>query len=155
MSAESIEDFLKGHAFFEDMTEGMIDYLAGCGQNKHFKPGEVICREGEPADEFYVIRKGRMAVRLNHPIKGKITIKTLLPGEMGVFSWIIPPYITQFDLEAVEHTSVVALDGKCVRKKCEEDCHLGYHLMKRAAAEMNVRLMNTRLQLLDVYGTRV
>lgn len=150
-----IKDFLKEQAFFNGLSLDMVKYIAGCGQNKHFGAGEYISKEGQPADEFYIVRSGKLAVQLHHPTKGELIIKTLNEGDIGGLSWIIPPYTMQFDLKALVSTSVVALDGKCMRGKCDEDNEMGYLLMKQAALEMNNRLMNTRIQLLDVYSSRV
>jgi CRP-like cAMP-binding protein len=36
--------------------------LAGELEERHFAPGEVIVREGDPADSFYVVKWGRVAV---------------------------------------------------------------------------------------------
>ena len=46
----------------------------------------------------------------------------------------------------------IALDGKCLRTKCEENHDLGYEVLKRFAQIMEQRLEATRLQLLDVYA---
>jgi hypothetical protein len=48
----------------------------------------------------------------------------------------------------------IALDGKCLRTKCEQNHDLGYELLKRFSQIMSRRLDATRLQLLDVYGAR-
>ncbi len=152
---KAIKDILKELSFFKDMSGEMLEYIAGCGQNMHFAPNEFMGRENEAADFLYVIKKGNVAIQVIHPIKGPLTIRTLGSGELAGFSWIIPPYRLQFDIKALEHTSVVALDGTCIRKKCEEDHHLGYLLMKQSAAIMNKRLIDTRIQLLDVYSQRV
>ena len=53
---------------------------------------------------------------------------------------------------AVTETSAVALDGACLRERCEEDNALGYRLMKRFAQVAQQQLQQTRLQLLDLYG---
>jgi hypothetical protein len=45
----------------------------------------------------------------------------------------------------------IALDGKCLRTKCEQDHDLGYEILKRFAHIMEQRLEATRFQLLDVY----
>jgi CRP/FNR family cyclic AMP-dependent transcriptional regulator len=49
-------------------------------------------------------------------------------------------------------TRAIALDGKCLREKCEKDHDLGYEIMKRFAVIIAERLEATRLQLLDIYG---
>jgi CRP-like cAMP-binding protein len=78
----------------------------------------------------------------------------LAAGEVLGWSWLIPPYHWKFDARAIEQTRALALDGKCLRTKCEEDHDLGYELLKRFAQIMEERLQATRLQLLDVYGLR-
>jgi hypothetical protein len=57
-----------------------------------------------------------------------------------------------FDASAVEETLAFALDGVCLRTKCEENHDLGYEMMKRFSLIIIERLQATRLQLLDVYG---
>jgi hypothetical protein len=54
----------------------------------------------------------------------------------------------------VELTRAIALDGKCLRKKSEEDHDLGYELLRRFSSIIVERLEATRLQLLDVYKAR-
>jgi CRP-like cAMP-binding protein len=65
---------------------------------------------------------------------------------------LIPPHHWQLDARAVEPTRALALDGKCMRTKCEADHDLGYELLKRFAHIIEERLLQARLQLLDVYG---
>jgi len=48
----------------------------------------------------------------------------------------------------------IALDGKCLRDKCEHNHDLGYEVLKRFARIIEQRLESTRLQLLDVYAAR-
>ncbi len=152
---KSISDILKEQAFFEGMPGEMLDYLSGCGQNMHFGPNDYLGKENDSSDFLYIIKKGKVAVEVLHPVHGAVTIRTLGSGEVAGFSWIIPPYRLHFGLKALEHTSVLALNGTCVRGKCEEDYHLGFLLMKNSAIIMNKRLRDTRIQLLDVYRERV
>jgi len=67
---------------------------------------------------------------------------------------LIPPYRWRFDAQALELTRAIALDGKCLRTKSEEDHNLGFELLKRFSKIVADQLEVTRLQLLDVYGTR-
>ena len=60
-----------------------------------------------------------------------------------------------FDARIVDNTRAIALDGKCLRAKCEEDHDLGYELLKRFAHIVTQRLQATRMQLLDVYAAHV
>jgi CRP-like cAMP-binding protein len=149
---KEIRDLLADHPFWVDLPEGDLDLVAGCGRNVHFRAGQTVFAEGEAADEFYVIRRGRVRLTVHSPQRGEITIATIADGDVLGWSWLFPPYRWEFDAHAVTDTSAIALDGACLRGKCEEDNALGYRLMKRFAQVAQQRLQQTRLQLLDLYG---
>jgi CRP-like cAMP-binding protein len=149
---ETLERILAEHPFFKGLEEPYLQLLVGCASNVRFNAGEVIFREGEEANRFYLIRQGKVAVETFAPGRGPIIIQTLGEGELLGWSWLIAPYRWRFDGRAVELTRAIALDGECLRGKCEEDHNLGYELMKRVAHVIEQRLEATRLQLLDVYG---
>jgi CRP/FNR family transcriptional regulator, cyclic AMP receptor protein len=54
----------------------------------------------------------------------------------------------------LEDGSAIQFDGACLRGKCDADPVLGYALMKAFAGLLVRRYMETRLQLIDVYGRR-
>ena len=108
-------------------------------------------REGEEANQFYMIRQGRVAVEIGDTERGPIIVQTVEEGEVLGWSWLIPPFRWRFDARAIELTRAIAMDGKCLRTKSEEDCDLGYELLKRFSLIVAERLDATRLQLLDVY----
>lgn len=151
---ENLEKILSTHPFFQDMEDEYLDLIVGCATNVRFEQDEVIFREGEEANLFYVIREGSVALDLHDPSSGKITIDTLIDGEILGWSWLVPPYYWRFDARATKRTRAIALDGKCLRNKCENDHDLGYELLKRFALIMDQRLQATRLQLLDIYGLK-
>ena len=149
---ETLEPLLTAHPFFRGLAPGDIQFLTGCAKNARFEAGQVIFREGEDADQFYLIRDGRVALEVFTPGRGSAPILTLGTGDVLGWSWLVPPYKWRFDARAIETTRAFALDGKCLREKCDQDPRLGYELLKRVAAVMAERLHATRLQMLDVYG---
>jgi CRP/FNR family cyclic AMP-dependent transcriptional regulator len=151
MTMETLQRILAEHPFFKDLEMPHLQLLAGCASNVRFNAGEVIFREGEEANLFYLIRHGKVAVEMFAPGRGPVIIQTLGEGDLLGWSWLIEPYRWRFEARAVELTRAIALDGECLRVKCEEDHNLGYELMKRIAHVIEHRLQATRLQLLDVY----
>jgi CRP-like cAMP-binding protein len=151
-STKTIYDLLREHPFFSELSDEQVEFVSSCGQNRHFRPGEYLAKEGEAADHFFLVRSGSITVQIQHPAKGPVIIGTLGEGDIGGFSWIFPPYRMHFDLKAIAHTSVIDMDGKCLREKCMENHHLGFILMQESAKVMDKRLKNTRIQLLDVYN---
>lgn len=129
-----------------------MKFIAGCATNVRFKAEEFLYREGDEANNFFVLREGKVAIEAFSPKRGAITIQTLTTGDVLGWSWLFPPYHTHFGVRAIEPTRALCLDGKCLRNKCEQDHDLGYELMKRFSEVMIQRLQATRLQLLDMYG---
>jgi CRP/FNR family cyclic AMP-dependent transcriptional regulator len=151
---QTLEPVLAEHPFFQNLPPEYFHVLVGCASNVRFEAGQHIFREGEEANEFYLIRYGKVALEVFLAGRGSITVQTLTAGEILGWSWLVPPYRWRFDARAVERVRAIALDGKCLRAKCENEPRLGYELLKRFAHVMTERLQATRLQLLDVYGDR-
>lgn len=148
----TLEPLLAEHPFFRGLAPEDLALIAGCAANARFAADTYIFREGDEANEFYLIRDGRVALEIHAPGRGPLVIQTLGPGDVLGWSWLVPPYRKQFDARAVEDTRAFVFDGVCIRRKCEEDPRLGYELLKRFAQVIGQRLQSTRLQLLDIYG---
>lgn len=146
------EQDLSGLPFLKGLDPRHITFIGRCASNIQFHEGQYIFREGEEANYFYIICQGRVAIQLYTPRRGPITIQTIGDNDVLGWSWLIPPHRWRFDAQAVETTSAIALDGRCLRTKCEQDHSLGYELLKRFAVVITSRLEATRLQLLDIYG---
>ena len=121
-------------------------------RNVAFRPGALLLAEGDQADTFYLVRRGRVAIEVHSPGRGAIVIETVGPGGSVGWSWLIPPYRWQFDARATEPVGAVAVDGACLRAKADADPALGYALVQRVAGVLLGRLQSTRLRLLDLYG---
>ncbi len=149
---EHLDAIIHDHPFLKGLDPAYITLVAGCGMNVRFEEGQHLFREGQEANEFFIIRQGRIAIETYAPERGSIMIDTLTEGDILGWSWLIPPYHWHFDARAIEATRAIALDGKCLRGKCEIDHHLGYELLKRFAHIMEDRLQATRIRLLDIYA---
>ena len=150
---QTMEEVLGSHPFFAGLNAGAMRLIAGCASNVHFAEGEFLFQEGHDANQFWVIRRGRVAMQLESPGRGAIVTDTMDEGEMVGWSWLVPPYRFFADGRAVTPVSATALDGACLRGKCEADPELGYQLLKRVTSVMYQRLQSTRIRLLDLYGT--
>jgi CRP-like cAMP-binding protein len=117
-----------------------------------FREGELLFRDGEEANTFYVLRHGSVALETFVPTRGPVTIETLDAGEVLGWAWLFPPYRWHFDARALSPVRATSFDGACLRGKCETDSQLGYDLMSRFTQVVIARLQWTRQRLLDVYG---
>jgi len=153
MQASGLDRIIREHRFFAGLDEEAIALICGCAKNVRFEAGQYLFREGDAADQFYLIRHGRVVMEMAAPGHGAMSFQTLGENEVAGISWLIPPYRWRYDAKAMDLVRAVSLDAACLRGKCEVDHHLGYELMKRFVPVVAERLHATRMQLLDVYGT--
>ena len=150
-----LDEVLQDIPLCAGMTPEQLALIGGCGSHTGYEAGKMLFREGDPADTFYVIRHGTVAIDLHSPTRGSLRVETIEAGEVIGWSWLFPPYVWHFDAQAVGDVRATVFDGACLRGKCDDDPALGYDLMKRFAQVFLERLQWTRLRLLDVYGDGV
>src|SRR5581483_8784578 len=146
---QQLDEVLSQIPFFAGMSDDAVALIAGCGRNVHFDEGETILRQGDPADTFYVIRHGSVAVGNFVPPRGEIVIEA---GEVLGWSWLFPPYRAHFDARALSAVRATQFDGACLRDKCEADTVFGFDVVRRFSQVLMERLQWTHLRLLDMYG---
>lgn len=149
---KGLDNLLKEHPFFKGMDKESYKLLSGCAKNERYDAGDYIVREGDPADQFYLLRSGAVALEFHVPGKDPLILETLHEGDIFGWSWIVPPYKWTYDIRTLELTRLVALEATCLRKKLNKDHSLGFDLYSRFIPIMAKRLASTRLQLVDMFG---
>ena len=151
---EALTPVLAEQAFFKGIPPDQLEQLAACAHPVTFHESEYLFREGEPAQHFYIITHGRVALATHIPGQGDSIIQTLADAEVLGWSWLFPPHRWQFDGQALALTRALAFNGLCIRGKCDADHDLGYELAQRFGRVLFERLQATRLRLLDMYQSR-
>jgi CRP-like cAMP-binding protein len=146
------EKELAGHPFFEDLDPDLLKIFCASASHASYSADQMIYREGDEANQFLLIRQGKVAVELFSAQRGVLVIQTMGAGEILGWSWLFPPYRRRFDARALQDTAAFAWDGILLRQEAEANHRLGYELLKRFSKIVVERLQATRLQLLDVYG---
>jgi len=147
---ETLRRLISAHPFVAGLSPHQIRLLSDCAMQTHFTPNEIIFREGDPANRFYLIQKGSVALESQTSGNTRTLIQTIGAGDVLGWSWLFPPYFWHFDARALEPTDAIFLYSTPLREECECDHELGYELMKRFAAVMMKRLQATRWKLLGV-----
>jgi CRP/FNR family cyclic AMP-dependent transcriptional regulator len=142
---------LAAQPFLKGLSVQQLETLAQETMAAGFPAGRAIFREGQPANRFYLILEGEVA--LEAPAREKDgephLIQTIGAGDVLGWSWLFPPYYWHFDARAVKPVKAIFIYGTRVRELCENDHDLGYELMKRTVEVVIERLQSTRRQLFD------
>ena len=139
-------------SFFSGFSEAHLKFIAANARDVQFPKLHYIFREGDPANEFYVIRDGLVSVELLIPSRSAMTVQTVDKWDVLGWSWASPPYRWHFDARTLRPTHAFIWDANWLRAKCDEDHDLGYEMLKRFVELIATRLDATRLQLQDIYS---
>ena len=152
MRVRGLHQLVCEHPFLAGIARDHCELLCGCARNIRCDKGSYLFREGEPANQFFLIRHGRVALEIMAPGRGPLRLLTVGAGEIVGVSWLVPPYRWICDAQAVELTRALAIGARCLRDKAESDHDFGYEIMKRFMTLLVARLHAAQLQILDVYG---
>ena len=147
-AAGTLEAAIAKHPFLAGVKPAHLRVLFQNAMRVHFKEGETIFREGDPANRFYLIETGKVSLETHVKEGPGLPVQTITAGDVLGWSWLFPPYYWQFDARALEPTTSIFFYGTRLREECEEDHDLGYELMRRMAAVVISRLQSTRKQWL-------
>lgn len=144
---DQLRQRLETHPFFNGMNAEHIAILAEFATVTEFVAGQSIFHEGDPANCFYLMLEGCVALEANLAPGGRQVIDHVGSGEVLGWSWLFPPYRWHFTARAVTLTKAIFFYGTWLRERCEQDPRLGLELMKRVTAVIVRRLQTTRQRL--------
>ena len=146
---------LASQPFFKGLPDRLLKLLAAEAMPVEFKPDAKIFSGGGPANRFYLITSGEVALESSGDLRDDerkpVHIGTLGAGDVLGWSWLFPPYYWLFDARAITPVRAVFFYGSRLREQCETDHELGYQLMKRTSEIVIGRLQSTRRRLLEQY----
>ncbi len=154
VDATALEKQIASHPLMRGIKPEHLKVLAACAMPAQFKEGELIFREGDPANRFYLLEEGKVSLESPAKAEASITIQAIGVGDVLGWSWLFPPYYWHFDARALEPVKAIFFYGTWLREYCDQDHDLGYELMKRMAEVVLRRLQATRQQLLDARRLR-
>src|SRR5581483_10668498 len=101
--------------FFAGLDAAAVETVAGFCQSRELKRNDILFREGEEANELFVVQRGRIAIA-NRSEDGRESLVALMEsgdlfGEMGLFDGI-----RSADARALETSTVVAVPYAPLRR---------------------------------------
>ena len=151
----SRDDFdvdVAAHPFLLALSEHHVRLLADCAIRVAFESGQIIFREGETANRFYLIERGGIVLESTTTGGAIIAIDTISNGDLLGWSWLFTPYTWRFTARSTKPTTAIFFYGTILREYCEKDHTLGYELLKRMSEVMTRRLQLARGKLLEAYA---
>lgn len=153
-----IEELVRGLAetpLFSGLSETALRRLAEMAEQRRYGAGEVLFHEGTRGGDLFVLRQGKVHLKMRVPGHGSIPILTLGPGQLVAWSAVLGAGEMTTSAVALEETETLAMPGGKLKELCEQDREFGCQFMERMAAALARRLVATRLQLLDLFASEL
>lgn len=152
MTRKTILRQLRQHPFLQGIEHDQLVLLEDCAVPAQFKAGEVIFHQGQQADRFYLITKGKVVLESAADDGPAVVIETVGTGDLLGWSWMMPPYRWHFTARTVERTDAVFFAAPLLQQYCERDHSLGFEVHKRISAVMMKRLQAARKKMLAIHA---
>ena len=150
-------ELLSKYPLFSFLKPAQLKKIAKIARELSVERGEVLFRENNRAEAFYVLLKGSVELLFvvdveYHPeLRKELRFRVIYPGETFGISAFIEPYILTATARAVEPSQVIKIDAAHLLEMCQKDEKLAYTLIQQVAKTAMDRLNATRLQLAAVW----
>jgi CRP-like cAMP-binding protein len=135
--------------FLRGLRPEYIDRLAAVTRHVGLPRQHRLFEEDAPADQFWIVDAGEVALDVLVPGVGRLIIETLGRGDVAGLSWMVPPYLWQFGAVCTQPMQAFEFDARSVRAACAEDPAFGYAIAMRFMGVASHRLQVTRTRLLQ------
>ena len=151
LNQAEITNTIKSIPWFFDLSSESVQRLSLIAKIFEFPEGEEIFAEGEQHPNLYIILDGKIGLESIVPGHGPLLISTT--ESLDVIGWSsLTPVVRQNTCSAfvIEPARVLMFNADSLMSLCEEDCDLGFTIMRRLANIVASRLLTHRLQLLEL-----
>lgn len=136
--------------FFRGLDPQDAGQLASLAREVRFAKDEVIYREGEECQDFYLVVSGRVVLEITPP-SGAFPFDTVEAGDEFGWTAVLGSHDRVLQARALQDTLVLAFDAARLRALCESDRAFGYDLMRKLLSSAVERLQAVRLEVMDLY----
>ena len=151
---------LKEFAIMKDFSDDQLNKLAALATEEKYAAGAQMYQNGDPARSLFLIIKGKVVLFMEsymgpHKPPMQVTVDMITRGESMGWSAVVEPYIYTLGALCIDDSEMIAFDAAGLRRLMEEDCVIGYKIMRAVAKLIATRLTHTRIILVGERGMSV
>jgi CRP-like cAMP-binding protein len=153
-------EVLRRYPHFAHVADACLGEVAKLCEEREYKAGDRIFKEsgsymatariyekGEEATHLLLLTEGSVDIALTLGSGEAAIVGTLVQGDLMALSALIPPYHLSATGIAKQDGKYIQIEAKPLRKLCDDNPELGYHLMQGVAKGLMTRLQDTRVEL--------
>lgn len=151
MDQDLIRITLQRIPWFRELSPGQMDSLSSIAGSRELNLEEILFKEGDAEDCFFVLIEGQLRVETHVPGRGLYLLYNAEP--LDIVGWsALTPVVRQrtCTVSAVVPSRLICFNSKFLRQLCDEDHDFGYIIMRRVANVVASRMLSTRLRLFEL-----
>jgi len=116
---------------FGYLSDEMLKKIIPITETLLFEENEMIFRQGERADRFYLVKKGKVLLELQVTDNVTVSLSSIKPGFTFGWSAMMENSTYSTDAICVESCEVFSLREEKIKKLMNEDHSLGFIISQR------------------------
>src|SRR5579862_4488402 len=116
---QALEDHLRGVPMFAELSPEFIAHLKESVELIRYAPGQVIARQGDAADSFFLVRIGFVKITEEYP-GGELVLAYLSRGDYFGEIGLLGGGLRTANCTALDHVEVVKISGDDFRQMVEQ-----------------------------------
>jgi len=137
--ARAMDEHLRSVPLLAGLSDAFLDRLRSKVSLVSYEPGQAICREGEPADAFYLIRIGFVRVARSFP-GGEVVLAYLSRGDAFGEMGLLGEGVREASCSALDHVEVVRIAAEEFRAMTAEFPDIRARLEETASSRRRANL---------------
>jgi CRP/FNR family cyclic AMP-dependent transcriptional regulator len=134
---------------FADLNERETAEVAKLATVEKRSAGSRIITEGTNAAALYMLREGKVAVRMTSRSGHEVVIDELGPGDVFGWSAVLDHQMFKAAVWAVEDCTIIVMDGAKLKALFDANNHIGYRAVRVVADVIATRFERLRARLVD------
>jgi CRP-like cAMP-binding protein len=145
--------FLRECNVFQGLSDAQIDRLVAIAKDESFPTGTLLYKEGDPSTHLYLVEQGKVFLEMKSdmgPTRPPMQVIIDVVTRREAFGWsaFVEPNLHTLSALIAEPTKMIVFDGGRLKALMEEDCGMGFEIMKGLTRLLAQRLNHTRVLLI-------
>jgi len=117
---------LESHEIFQLLRPEQVNTLSSAAEEVSFEAGDTVFLRGEPANDFFVMLEGQVALRMLRPDGVSLLIDEVTGG--AIFGSCLCFQIDNYTLTAqcTEDSRILKIKASTLKKLMDDDLVMGY-----------------------------
>ena len=142
-------DDLKLFGIFSELNDNELENIAEIAKHETYEKGRRIFQEKSIARNLYLVKSGRIEIRMRAAGAQEMAVDSVGPGEVFGWSAVTEPHAFTAASYAMEASEVFVVSGGVLRDLFKKNNHIGYKVMMKIASVIAHRLRSLNEKCVD------